>query len=365
MQFDAFSSAPTPVTAAQPSSQFNAFSNPGNNIMGGSGSMMMQQQQQHQQPIPVMGNNNMMGFNSMNGGSMAGTIQPPKQQQFQSAPDDDFGDFAAASATPAPKHVGLTPNVSKPLDKLISLDGLSKNKADSLEDKLNQPIIANAAAATFVQEKEHIQAAVQQSAKGSTMSFAGIDGLHKSSMAMSSGMTPGMMMSPPMSSMGMMNPAVMGGSGNASSSMIGMLDPNEMMAKKPAMTAVPQQPGGMMMNSSGMGMMPGMAAGSVSNNMTMNPMAQQPMGMNNMSMMNAMPMQSQQFGGNMMMNQGFGGMSPGMPQQQQGFGMQQGNMGMAAGQPWNMSGAMGQQQQQQQQQQNGGIGGQPPMGGFR
>ena len=359
MQFDAFSSTHPTVTTAQPTSQFNAFASPGNSIMGGgnNNNMMMMQQQQPQ--IPVMGNNTMMGFNTMNGG---GIQQPPNQHhQFQGAPDDDFGDFAAAASAPATKHVGMASNVSKPLDKLISLDGLSKNKAGGLEDKLNQPIIANAAAATFVQEKEHIQAAVQQSAKGSTMSFAGIDGLHKSSMTMN----PNMMMAPPMSSMGMMNSSVMGGAGGTSSSMIGMLDPNEMMAKKPTMPAVPQQQQGMMMNNS---MMSGMAMGGGNNSMMMNPMAgnnnmmqQQSIGMNNMGMANAMPMQPQQFGGNMMMNQGFG-MPSGMPQQQQqqpqGFGTQQGNMGMPNGQGWNTNGGMGGQQP------NGGMGGQP-MGGFR
>ena len=362
-QFDAFSSAAPTVTPVQTTSQFNALPNHGANIMsGGSNNTMMQQQQPQ---IPGMGHNAMMGFNNPNAGGFSGMQQLPKQQQFQSAPDDDFGDFAAASTAPAVNHVGMVSNASKPLDKLISLDGLSKNKAGSLEDKLNQPIIANAAAATFVQEKEHIQAAVQQSVKGSTMSFAGIDGLHKSSMTMPSSMNPSMMMMmpPPSNYMGTMNPSVMGGSGGTSSSMIGMLDPNEMMGKKPAVPAVtPQQPG-MMMNNSTAGMMPGMTAGG--NNMMMNPMAgnnmmmQQPMGMNNMGMMNTMPMQQQQFGGNTMMNPGFG-MSSGIPQHQgMGISMQQGNMGMSAGQNWNGSGGMGQQQP------NSGMGGQPPMGGFR
>jgi epsin len=379
MQFDAFSkSVPLPATnnmMQQPTTQFDAFASSGasNNIMGGGNSMMMQQQQQ-----PIIGGNTMMGFNSMNGGGMQQQKQQ-QQQHFQvAAPDDDFGDFAAATTPTTSSGKNAMPsNSSNPLNKLISLDSLSKNKSNSLEDKLNQPIIANAAAATFVQEKDQIQAAVKQSVKGSSMSFAGIDGLHKPSMMSSvagvGGFTNTMQMMPP--STGMINPSVMGGSGNISSSMIGMLDPNEMMNRKPTTSTaqgMPQQQG-MMTN-----MMPGMMmnpmAGTNNNMMMMNPMAgntmmmpqPQQMGMNGnitgsgIGMMNSMPMPQQQqqqpaqFGG--MMNQGYGNM-PGMTPQQ-GMGMAQQGMS-GGGQNWNMSGGMGQQPN------NSGMGGQPPMGGFR
>ena len=121
---------------------------------------------------------------------------------------------------------------SDPLSKLISLDGLSKNTSKNQDDKLNQPIIANAAAATFVQEKEQIQQSLKTAAKGSAMSFQGIDGLHKSmgSMSMGGGHMSAMGGGAPMmhasTAMGM-NPSVMGG-GASSAGAIGMLDPSAM-----------------------------------------------------------------------------------------------------------------------------------------
>ena len=353
-QFDLFGGGMVAPAASQPT--FDAFGSAasGPPIMSG---MMMQQQQP-----PTMGATPMMGFahaappasSTMNG------MQSPMQQHaaFQ-AQDDDFGDFADATTTK--KNVMSNSTSSNPMTKLISLDGLSKNNSNSLESKLNQPIIANAAAATFVQEKDQIQASVKQSSSGkggSSMSFAGIDGLHKSSMMSSGGgQMPMMMMPPPSANMGHMNPAVMSGSGGISSSMIGMLDPNEMMHKPPQMAA----------SSQGMNMM---NQPSMMNNNMMYPSAANPsmsMGMNG-GVMNPAMQQPQSFGmmppqqQGMMMNNtgGYVGMNMSSNpnnMQQQGFsGM--GGMGMAGGQPsWNTGGGgMGQP--------NNGMNG-APMGGFR
>jgi hypothetical protein len=247
---------------------------------------------------------NVMGGNSM--GRSAGSAMgmgggmSSAQSQHQTD-DDDFGDFAGASSS---KAAPLGPASTNPINKLISLDGLSKN-TNKLEDKLNQPIIANAAAATFVQEKEQIQAAVKQSSKGSSMSFAGIDGLHKSSMMSSGGM--GGQLNPMMPmSMGM-NPSVMG-SGSGSASVIGMLDPNEMM-RKPAVApqhpTMPQQ--GMMMNSQMPGRM--MMNPQMQGNMMMNQQMQG--GMVNPSMQGGMVNPSMQ-GGMMNPNMSGGMMNPNM-----------------------------------------------------
>lgn len=226
-----------PFAAPQPTAQFDAF--------GG-----MQHQQQHSFDAlgssqtaqifqPVSNVNTFRGgmqqqSNVMGGGGMNGYQQHSQQyQQPQlSANDDDFGDFAAATAPTKSVPMGASSSSSDPLSKLISLDGLSKNTARSQEDKLNQPIIANAAAATFVQEKEQIQQSLKTAAKGSAMSFQGIDGLHKSmgNMSMGGGHMSAMVGTAPMmhasNAMGM-NPSVMG-SGASSAGTIGMLDPSSM-----------------------------------------------------------------------------------------------------------------------------------------
>jgi epsin len=368
-QFDAFGGA---VSAPMQASQFDAFGtvNPSPSqfapSMGLNSNVMSQNSS-----VNVMGGNS-MGRPAGNAMGIGGGMSSAQSQQQND--DDDFGDFAGASSS---KAAPLGPASTNPLNKLISLDGLSKN-TNKLEDKLNQPIIANAAAATFVQEKEQIQAAVKQSAKGSSMSFAGIDGLHKSSMMGSGGM--GGQLNPMMPmSMGM-NPSVMG-SGSGSASVIGMLDPNEMM-RKPAVavqqqqqqSTMPQQ--GMMMNAQmpgGMMMNPQMQGGMMNPNMTggmMNPNIQGGMmnpnmqgGMMNPNMQGGMMnpnMQAGMMNPQMMSGQGFGGMpqgammNPGVAMggnqsmtnpnmMQPGFGMN----GFGMGQPPN----------------NGMSGG--PMGGIR
>jgi ENTH domain len=356
--FDIFDGGNVPAAAAQPS--FDAFgsvaSSHSNPMMSSNTGMTMQQP-------PIMGASNVMGFGnaapSATGvSSMNGMLPPVQQHTTFHAPDDDFGDFADATTTK--KNVMSNPSSSNPMSKLISLDGLSKNNSNSLEDKLNQPIIANAAAATFVQEKDQIQATVKQSVggKGSSMSFAGIDGLHKSSMMASGGGQMPMMMMPPPSNVGMMghvNPSVMGGSGGSSSSMIGMLDPNEMK-----MHRTPQVP------AQGMNMM---NQAPMMNNGTniMYPSSGMPsmaMGMNGGVGINSTMPQPQSFGmmqqqQTMMMNNPSYGMNlQGNPNSMQQPGVSGvGGMGMAGGQPsWNTGGGMGQP--------NNGMNG-PPMGGFR
>lgn len=357
VQFDLFGGGSVAPAAQQPS--FDAFgsvaSSHPNPVMSSNAGMMMQQP-------PIMGASNVMGFgnatSSASGMRSMNGIQPPLQQNtaFQ-APDDDFGDFADATTTK--KNVMYNPSSSNPMSKLISLDGLSKNNSNTLEDKLNQPIIANAAAATFVQEKDQIQATVKQSVggKGASMSFAGIDGLHKSSMMSSGGGQMPMMMMPPPPNTGMMghvNPSVMGGSGGVSSSMIGMLDPNEMKMQKP-----PQIPahGMNMMNQSSM----------MNNTNMMYPSTSAPsmaMGMSGGVGMNSTMQQPQSFGmmpqqqSMMMNNPGYGMSMQGNPSNIQQPGVSgMGGLGMAGGQPnWNTGGGMGQP--------NNGMNG-PSMGGFR
>ena len=226
-----------PFAAPQPTAQFDAF--------GG----MQQQQQQHSfdalgssqtaqifQPSSnantfrggMQQQSNVMGGSGMNGFQQHS--QQHQQPQF-GANDDDFGDFAAATAPTKSAPMGASSS-SDPLSKLISLDGLSKNSARSQEDKLNQPIIANAAAATFVQEKEQIQQSLKTAAKGGAMSFQGIDGLHRSmgNMSMGGAHMSSMVGAAPMmhasNAMGM-SPSVMGGSASSAGT-IGMLDPSSM-----------------------------------------------------------------------------------------------------------------------------------------
>jgi hypothetical protein len=255
------------------------------NVMGGNSNMMS----------GVMNGGSAMGSNAMN--KTAASRPMAQKSDF----DDDFGDFSAATGpAAAPASSG------NPVNKLISLDGLSRN-SDKKKDKLSEPIIANQAAATFVQEKEQIQQYVQQANKGSSMSFAGIDGLNKPSFG---GLQPAMMTSSmaPTMSMGM-NPNVMG-FGGASASTIGMLDPNAMKSASSAQPQLGMQQG-MMMN-------PQMAMGGIGNGTTNAGMQS---GMGGMGMQPSM--------GGMGMQPGMGGMGmqPGMG----GMGMQPGMGGMGMG----------------------------------
>ena len=291
----------------QPSHQqqsFNAFGGPQSNTMFPSNNTVMgggmhQNQHQLQQPSSVMSGAGMNGFQ--------------QQQQHFGANDDDFGDFAvAAPSTSVPSKPSSSS--TNPMSKLISLDGLSKNMANKQDDKLNQPIIANAAAATFVQEKDQIQQSLKTAAKGNAMSFQGIDGLQRGMASMSATMGGVGSMMPAAASMGI-NPTVMGTSG-ASASTIGMLDPSFMgnytqqqhQQQHPPQQQFPQQ-------GSGGGMMyPQMMGGSGSGMGMMNP---------NMQVMMNQGTNPQMMGG-MYAGAGMGGANNNMGgmQQQQFVGMQ-------------------------------------------
>jgi hypothetical protein len=238
--------------------------------------------------------------NAMSGGGASTMSVRNKVNQSSGADDDDFGDFSSAGASAPAKS-------SDPLSKLISLDGLSKNSKKG-EDKLNQPIIANAAAATFIQEKQQIAETVSQAKKGNMASFSGLDGLHN--------MPQLGMMSMNNASMGT-NPSVMSASG--ADAIGSVFDPSNFQqnnAPQPKQQQVGTNP--QMSNFSGM-----------------QGMQSPTMGMNyGMNMQNLTPQQQQQMIMMMMMQQnqmGGGGGNMGMPgmggpnQQGQGGNMNFGN----------------------------------------
>jgi hypothetical protein len=286
--------------------------------------------------VGMMGaSNNVMGSGAANG--MMGVGKPPAAAADF---DDDFGDFEGASGGQTASTPAAQSKSSDPFGSLISLDGLSKNTKK--EDKLNQPIVINAAAAQYMQDKQLGigVAAPQDSAKSTAMSFAGIDGLQKSAPANSMGM--GMGMGGGFGNMGMggmsspvaggMNPNVMGSAGVGNASLIGALDPQLMTPQPPR-----QHPQGMAgMNPQQQQMMQMM--------MMQNPQMMQQMMANGGQMT---PLQQQQMMQMMMMNQ----------QQMMGGGVMGGGNNMMGGQGGQMGGQMGGQP----------MGGQPmggqPMGG--
>lgn len=276
--FAGFQSASGPAPAAAdpfaappaPQAGFNAFAQQPQQQEFGSfaaapqqnGDMFAGSMQQPSSSSMMNGANNVMGGNMMGGGApnnvmggsanvMGGGMPSSNTTSFSAAPttndDDDFGDFAGAGSNGAAAPAAA--KSTDPLAGLISLDGLSKNSSKS-KDKLSEPIIANAAAASFIQEKDQIQASIQQAAKGNSMSFAGLDGLNSQTGGASMGM-PMMSMNMSQPAMGGMNPSVMGG-GGATSSAIGMLDPSMMQQQQSAGMMNPQQhqqqQQGMMMN---------------------------------------------------------------------------------------------------------------------
>lgn len=199
-------------------------------MMGGANAMM-------NNTVMMGGSNVMGGYNAMMGGATATSAPAPAPVV---ADDDDFGDFEGGQQASKPAAAS-----SDPFGNLVSLDGLSKNTGQ--QDKLNQPIVANPAAAQYLEDKQQGvgAAAPQNTAKNVAMSFAGIDGLPKMSAYNSAGMSGGMGMSmvpPPVAGMNS-NVMASGGSGNASA--IGMLDPAA-MAPKPAPQQQQQQQQGMM-----------------------------------------------------------------------------------------------------------------------
>jgi hypothetical protein len=279
-------------------------------------------------------NNNAMAGRATTGVMGNGKTLAPAPADF----DDDFGDFEGVSGGPpvGSATASSTRKSSDPFGGLISLDGLSKNSKK--EDKLNEPIVINAAAAQYMQDKQQGVgvAAPQNTAKSAAMSFAGIDGLPKSpppnSMGIGMGGAMGMgSMSYPAASSGM-NPSVMGSASSGNASLIGALDPQLMIPQPPK----PQQPQGMV------GMTPQQQQQQQQQMMQMmmmqNPQMMQQMMMNGgqmtpqqqqqmmqMMMMSQQQMMGGQGGGNMMgggnnMMGGQGGYMGGQPMGGSGFG---------------------------------------------
>lgn len=257
-------------------------------------------------------------------------ISQPRVATTSNNNDDDFGDFADAGRSSS-KPSGPV----DPLSKLISLDGLSKNTKQ--EDKLHQPVVSSAAAASYLQEKDKIQENLKQAQKSAaSMGFEGLDGLHKGG-GMSS---MGMMQQPPVS-MGMMNPGVMGAGGGGAKS-LDMFDPSNMKQ---------QVSNGQMMHGGGMQGGNMQQVGFNNNqvnqgNMGFGPPAQQP----NLGMQGSM-------GFNMQQQQPNGGMQGGMGfNMQQPSGMQGGFSNMQQGQ-MNFNNFQGGMQGGNNSQGNMGFGG--------
>lgn len=331
---DPFAASPAAFSpqSSQPTSSFDAFGNA-----------------PQQQPTTSFGAFGNMAGGTMNGMQSTGFASPTHgpASNFGGGgnDDDDFGDFAAAPKG-SPEKISFsatsTATSSDPLSKLISLDSLTKNSEKNKPDMLHQPVIANAAAATFVQEQNMISQQIQQGKKGNMNSFAGLDGLGKSSSSGTTGggLSMGMMMSQPSPSSMPVNPNIM--SSNVSGAdAISMLDPQMMMPPKPA----PPQP----KQAAGMGMNPQMMAAMQANPQMMAAFQQQMM----------MMMQAQRMG------QGGGGVggNSGMPNMS-GGGMPQGGMGMPGMSGMQMNPQQMQQMMMMMQQQQAAAGTGGMQGGF-
>jgi hypothetical protein len=343
--FDAFQSAPAPAVVADPF----AASNPGSSDFGNFNSAPQQAapvfqfdafgaQTQQQQPVnPMMGGNtnafNAFGntmpqqgmINTMNGGGMMGGVQQsfPTMPATSGGGDDDFGDFE--DAVPAAAATSSSTK-SDPLNKLISLDGLTKNtKKDNSPHMMNQPIAANQAAQHYLQFQQQAQAqGTQTLSMNPAMSFRGLDGLNK---PMDFGVVH--QSGPPQPVMGGSNVTAGG------ADMISMMGPSAVQVQKP-----PQQ------QQQQMGQMT----------------AQQMMFAQQQMMAQQMMAHQQMQQGGMMPNQqamAMGGMNPQMGMQG-GMNPQMGGVNPQMGQQGMMNQGMGQQQFNN----NNMMGGQP-MGGWR
>jgi len=259
--------------------------------------------------------------------------------------DDDFGDFEGAAGGVAKVQVPSVSASADPMSKLISLDGLSRNVPKKQGSMMNEPIQQSPAAVQFAKGMSLGQSmAMGQGLASAPMqvpkpapkktspadSFAGIDGLQKSTTASSS---------PSINKLNTnldtgFKTSVMsnGGSGNASV-INNIFDPSHMAAANQRQ----QQ----MAASAQMGVTPQMRAAMQQQQQ----MQQQMMMMNNPQMMQQMTPQQQQQMMMMMMQQqqmmmGGGGASGGgagmMGQGMQGSGGQMGGMpnaGMMGGNP--------------------------------
>ncbi len=393
-QFDAFGDFSSPVaqsqTQQQSSAQFDAFGvssqatqsvsspTPNMNMMGGNPQMnnmnamfnQMNMGQQNQMGLQQMNMNqmnmnqmhmNQMNMNQMNQmnmaqqpansanfGAMMGGQQAGAQDKATAAPavqnDDDFGDFADANQT---KSVNTS---ADPMSKLISLDGLTKNNESKKKSKANDPIIYNAAAAQYIQDKN----SGGVSTINSQLAFQGVDGLNKTPnlapkvannrLSANQVMGAGVQQGGSEAISGLFAP--MGGNTTAMNSMgNNMASMNNMGNNMAGMNHM----GGMNSNVAGMNNMGGMhnnMAGMNMNNMGGN--------MNNMNNMNMHSMGMMGNQGNNMMGNGAGGMSGNM------MGNQGGNK--MGGQGGNIMGHQGGNQMGGQA--TGGMMGGQPMSGW-
>ena len=291
--FGDFGSAPTPAPAADP---FAAPMAGNMNAFGG------QQQQQPMMGAPAMGAP-AMGAPMGNGmGQPQGMMAAPAPAQNN---DDDFGDFADADKGPKERKPAVS---SDPLSNLISLDGLSKNNSKNDKSaKLNQPVLANTAAANYQSEKSTIDNSMKQGMQSANIgggmdSFSGLG-----NMGGPGNMT---MQQPQTNSMGQGMNGGMQGQGFMQNNMMGMGGMQGMQGQGIGMQNNMMGMGGM--QGQGMGMQGGMMQGQSSG------MGMQAQGMNGGFQNNMM--QQPQMG--QMGQAGFQGGAP--------MGGFQGNMGGGA-----------------------------------
>jgi len=343
-QFDAFAHVSQPAT--------NSTALPTNNIMGGTTNMVqvnhmfgqmntqgetmvktgqfnlsnpidsMRGMQPQANATGVMGG---MQSQSITANVMGGMRSPNIVVAAPVTGDDDFGDFEDA----APKKSETKSN--DPLSNLISLDSLEKNR--KRESTLGQPIVANAAAAHFIQN----QTLGNYSSPNPNISFQGIDGL-------TAGNTGGSFTGGNALQTGQ---PIMGSGTAGGADVIAMMSPQVLLNPQQQMNSLPQQ--GMSQNGmqQGMGMMnPQMMQQAMQGNMVQGSMVQgsvmqgnmmQGSGMMNPQMMqqqNNMMMQGGVMQGNMMsvqnpvrnIQQGMNTMQPGMNTMQPGMNTMQPGM---------------------------------------
>jgi len=167
--FETYASPPS-TQESQPT--FDAFSAPTSSasVMTGNTNMNTVNDMFGNMNVGVQGQSNMTSFQPSFGVS-GGNIAPTGHQVNN---DDDFGDFADADKEKSTN--------SDPLNNLISLDGLSKNKKQ--DDIMGQPIAFNDAAKAQISTSTGSR---MNSSMSQNIAFEGVDGLSK----------PPMMNSPP------------------------------------------------------------------------------------------------------------------------------------------------------------------------
>lgn len=157
VQFDTFG------TSIAPSFQSGGF-----DMFGGSSSTMNTMQQNHGMMANQQMGSNINAINDVFGKISLQNKQIPSATPTTNADnDDDFGDFADAD----PSSAKSLEKSSDPLSKLISLDGLTKNVKK--EEKINEPVVVNDAAAQYLQDKKTNP---QMGMTKNPMGFQGIDG---------------------------------------------------------------------------------------------------------------------------------------------------------------------------------------------